>query len=205
MCNMLGFFLMGDRSMNILWDFDGTICNSYPAYAKLFYETTKKGESGHEVLQHLKISFSHAFEYFQLTKQEINAFMEKNHELDMAQLPPFSYIEEVLKQADHNVVMTHKDRATVERVLENYDLAQYFTEIVTPEDGFPRKPDSASYQYLHQKYHLTLAIGDRELDLIPAKKIGVATCMFQGQCPSADFSIQSYAQFHNAWNRFIRL
>lgn len=189
--------------MNILWDFDGTICNTYPAYASIFYETIQKRSSYEEVVKQLKISFSHAFDYFQLTELEKEQFMQKNHDLKVEQLPPFQNIENVLQLANCNVIMTHKDRETVEKVLHHYNLAHYFTEIVTPENGFPRKPNPESYQYLHDKYHLTLAIGDRELDLIPAKKVGVATCMFQGNCQAADFSINDYLEFDHNWKQFL--
>lgn len=188
--------------MNILWDFDGTICNTYPAYAKLFCQMVNKNVSYDEVLQHLKISFSNAFEYFQLTSKEIEDFMKQDEQLDVSKLPPFANIENVLRLADQNVIMTHKDKATVEKVLHHYNLAQYFSEIVTPEDGYPRKPDPASYEYLHRKYDLTLAIGDRELDLIPAKKVGIYTCMFQGESEVADFYITDYAEFNNTWIKF---
>lgn len=188
--------------MNILWDFDGTICNTYPAYATLFYQTIQERASYDEVLKHLKVSFSHAFEYFQLTDQEIEIFMQQDRELSMDQLPPFQNIELVLETANSNVIMTHKDRATVEKVLHHYNLARYFEEIVTIENGFPRKPNPESYQYLHDKYNLSLAIGDRELDLIPAKKVGFATCMFQGECEAADFSIYDYSEFHKVWEQF---
>ena len=189
--------------MNILWDFDGTICNTYPAYAALFYQTIQERESYDEVFKHLKVSFSHAFDYFQVTEQEKERFMQLNHALKMDQMPPFPNIELVLQRVNCNVIMTHKDRATVEKVLHHYNLARYFEEIVTVENGFQRKPNQESYQYLHDKYNLSLAIGDRELDLIPAKKVGFATCMFQGECEAADISIKDYSEFHSTWKQFM--
>ncbi|MGX9135241.1 HAD-IA family hydrolase [Rummeliibacillus sp. JY-2-4R] len=188
--------------MNILWDFDGTICNTYPAYAKLLVETIHQRESYENVMKHLKVSFGYAFDYFQLTDQEISQFTKENLALQMEQMPPFPNIELVLRQADCNVIMTHKERQVVEKVLEFYHLDRYFAEIVTTENGFARKPNPASYQYLHDKYNLTLAIGDRELDLIPAKKVGFSTCMFQGNCASADFTIHDYIEFFDAWEQF---
>ncbi|MFJ8262109.1 HAD-IA family hydrolase [Rummeliibacillus sp. NPDC094406] len=188
--------------MNILWDFDGTICNTYPAYATLFYQTIQERGSFDEVFKHLKVSFSHAFDYFQISEQEKESFMQLNRALKMDQMPPFPNIELVLQQANCNVIMTHKDRATVEKVLHHYNLAHYFKEIVTLENGFPRKPNPGSYQYLHDKYNLSLVIGDRELDLIPAKQVGFATCMFQGECEAADFSINDYREFPSAWKQF---
>lgn len=91
--------------------------------------------------------------------------------------------------------MTHMNRASVERILQETDLAKYFTEIVAGDDGFARKPDPAAYVYLHERYELDYAIGDRELDLIPAKKAGFKTIMFQNDCDVADYTINDYHHF----------
>ncbi|HDR8395610.1 TPA: hypothetical protein QC291_005524, partial [Bacillus cereus] len=43
--------------------------------------------------------------------------------------------------------------------------------------------------------NIDLAIGDRELDLLPAKELGISTCMFQGDCDVADYSLSHYSEF----------
>ncbi|MED2933494.1 HAD hydrolase-like protein, partial [Bacillus wiedmannii] len=63
------------------------------------------------------------------------------------------------------------------------------------DDGFPRKPNALSYDYLHKKHSIDLAIGDRELDLLPAKELGISTCMFQGNCDVANYSLSHYSEF----------
>ncbi len=50
--------------------------------------------------------------------------------------------------------------------------------MVTIGDGFPRKPNSLVYDYLHKKHNIDLAIGDRELELIPAKELGMYFNMY---------------------------
>lgn len=67
--------------------------------------------------------------------------------------------------------------------------------MVTIGDGFPRKPNSLVYDYLHKKHNIDLAIGDRELELIPAKELGISTCIFQGNCDVADYSLSHYSKF----------
>jgi FMN phosphatase YigB (HAD superfamily) len=59
----------------------------------------------------------------------------------------------------------------------------------------PRKPDAASYKYLHEKYEIHLAIGDREIDILPAKSLGIKTCLFQKSTPGADFYLSEYRDF----------
>jgi FMN phosphatase YigB (HAD superfamily) len=40
-----------------------------------------------------------------------------------------------------------------------------------------------------------LVVGDRDLDLIPARELNIKTCAFQNRNIEADFHIDSYADF----------
>jgi|GEM_PF-2064133 len=91
--------------------------------------------------------------------------------------------------------MTHKPRKELMNILSYYGWIDYFDDIVAGDDGFPRKPDPASYIYLHNKHKIDLAIGDREIDIIPAKIIGIKTCLFKNSTPGADLYITSYEEF----------
>ncbi|MEC2299245.1 phosphoglycolate phosphatase, partial [Bacillus cereus] len=46
-------------------------------------------------------------------------------------MKPFAGVEEVLKFADKNVIMTHKHRAGVMNILKYYDWEKYFVDMVT--------------------------------------------------------------------------
>lgn len=181
--------------MNILWDFDGTILDTYPVYTKLFRHVLQNRASEKEILAKLKISFSEAFTYYHMTEKEIETFrgLIRAHPADGFR--PFPDIEKVLAAADKNVIMTHNNRIDLVRALRRYGLEHYFAEMVTEENGFPRKPDPSSYSYLDQRHGFDLAIGDRLLDIIPAKKLGKKTCLFQNHQPGADFYLDSYDQF----------
>lgn len=181
--------------MNILWDFDGTLFDTYPAFTDCLYEVLKAKVLKTDIHQELKISFTHASNYFQLTDEQIKEFKEKEASLSPNLKQPFPFVEDVLKQSNINVIMTHKPRNEVETILDFYNWNHYFKEIVAGDDGFPRKPDSTSYKYLHNKYKLDVAVGDRELDILPAKKIGLITCLFQNKTPGADFYLNTYKDF----------
>lgn len=181
--------------MNILWDFDGTIMDTYPAYTTILFDILSGEYSKEEISQQLKISQTHAINYFKLTTEQAENMKTKCRAISGDDYKAFPCIEDILKQATHNVIMTHMNRSSVERILKDVNLDHYFTEIVAGDDGYPRKPDPASYQYLHDKYNLDYAIGDRELDLIPAKKIGLTTIMFQGNCEVADHTLDDYCHF----------
>jgi phosphoglycolate phosphatase-like HAD superfamily hydrolase len=183
--------------LNILWDFDGTLFDTYPAYTRILSQVLGDEADEQEIYDKLKVSFSHAIEFYGISGaqvEEMNRLEEKISPLDMK---PFDGLEEVLKFADHNVIMTHKDRIGVLTILDHYGWRNYFADIVTIDDGFPRKPDPAAYLHLHTKKRIHLAIGDRELDLLPAREIGIATCMFQGQSDIADYHLNDYKGFFN--------
>ncbi|MFC0270584.1 HAD hydrolase-like protein [Metabacillus herbersteinensis] len=183
--------------MNILWDFDGTLFDTYPAFTEAMYLLLDGKVDKHTILKELKISFSNATKVFQLTENEILKFKEIELSLSPSLKPPFPYVEDVLKRSGCNVIMTHKPKQEVHTILDYYDFHQYFQGIVAGDDGFPRKPHAASYQFLHDRHYLDLAVGDRELDILPAKEIGLRTCLFQNDTAGADFYVKSYRDFYD--------
>ncbi|GAB6437828.1 MULTISPECIES: HAD-IA family hydrolase [Bacillus] len=181
--------------MNILWDFDGTLFDTYPVYTKILSQVLGKEISEEEIYTKLKVSFSHAIDYYEISKKQLSEIDVLESRIMIEDIKPFEKVEEVLKFADKNVIMTHKDRAGVLPILNHYGWDKYFVDMVTIDDGFPRKPNALSYDYLHKKHNIDLAIGDRELDLLPAKELGISTCMFQGNCDVADYSLSHYSEF----------
>ncbi|TFD93584.1 HAD-IA family hydrolase [Jeotgalibacillus sp. R-1-5s-1] len=181
--------------MNILWDFDGTLFDTYPAYSKRLHDVLVGKASQEEAYTQLKISASHALNFFDLSNEERKTYDDLTKQISPDEMVPFNGVEAVLKSANKNVIMTHKDQKSALEILDFHGFTDYFTEIVTIDHGFPRKPDPASYQYLHERHHIDLAIGDRELDIIPAKKLGIATCLFQNDSQLADYHLENYHDF----------
>ncbi|MBB6453167.1 phosphoglycolate phosphatase [Salirhabdus euzebyi] len=181
--------------MNILWDFDGTLFDTYPAYTKMFKQVLGDQVNSEKIYEQLKISFSHAIRFFNLTEKQIEEMDQLKNNIHPSEMIPFEGVEEVLQFANKNVIMTHKDRKGVMGILDHYGWVNYFADIVTSDHGFPRKPHTAAYDYLHQNHHIDLAIGDRELDLIPAKDLGIQTCIFQNEQINADYYLSNYHDF----------
>jgi HAD superfamily hydrolase (TIGR01549 family) len=183
--------------MKLLWDFDGTMFNTYPTIVKSFKELLPDREvSDEEVLKQMKISSEVAIQYFQIEKrifdETFHALEKRLHPKDK---PPFPYLEDVLKSAELNVIVTHKSKESTLEILDFYDMKKYFTEIITKDDGYKRKPDTGAYAYLHDKYGIDMVIGDRELDLKPARELGIKTCAFQNPDLEADYHLSSYRDF----------
>lgn len=182
--------------MNILWDFDGTLFDTYPAYTAIVKEVMGEANvTEKEIFAQLKISFTDAFQHFRLTEEQIKTIRKKARSLEPKDLKPFPYLVDVLKLANKNVIMTHKEREDVAAILSCHKLDGYFADMVAGDDGYPRKPHPASYEFLHEKHGIDLAIGDREIDIRPAKSLGIKTCLFQNTAPGADFYLENYKDF----------
>ncbi|EEM11421.1 phosphoglycolate phosphatase [Bacillus pseudomycoides] len=183
--------------MNILWDFDGTLFDTYPAYTNILSLVLGKAVDKQEIYEKLKISYSHAIDYYNISRDQEEEIKRLKKTLSPKDMKPFDGVEEILKFANKNVIMTHKHRDGVLAILKYYGWDKYFVDMVTIDDGFPRKPNPLAYIHLHTKHGIDLVIGDRELDLLPAKELGIATCMFQSQGDVADYHLQDYSKFFN--------
>jgi phosphoglycolate phosphatase-like HAD superfamily hydrolase len=85
-------------------------------------------------------------------------------------------------------------------LLETHAFSEYFEDILSVEQGYPRKPDPAMVLATLEKYALdpakTLLIGDRDLDIQAGRAAGVRTALFDtsGLTISADIRITHYNQ-----------
>ena len=68
-------------------------------------------------------------------------------------------------------------------VLDRLGFTQYFTEIITGDSGFARKPDPEALLYLIKMYQLdpksTYYVGDRNLDMACAKNAGICSILYR--------------------------
>ncbi|WAA11971.1 HAD-IA family hydrolase [Fervidibacillus halotolerans] len=183
------------KTLTVLWDFDGTLFNTYPMYTEIFQKFISENLSDEEVLKVLKVSYFHAVNVFGLSTDTVEKMRQMEKEWPASKIQPFPSVEKVLKSVGKNVIMTHKIRREAERIIDYHGWTNYFSAIVTGDDGFPRKPNPASYEYLHRKHHVDLVIGDRLLDILPGQAIGAKTCLFQNREEGADFYIDHYDEF----------
>lgn len=170
---------------NYIWDFDGTLFDTYPNMMKAMYKA----------LDDLSVKFDKAdLDYFvkeksmrevavKYDKPEISDLYHK-YETEFQQNPQvYPEIPEILRQTSKkgakHFILTHRDSAAA-TFLGN--LKDYFTEIISSENDFPRKPNPAAINYLLKKYDLkpseTVMIGDRPLDIQAGENAGVQTILF---------------------------
>ncbi|MBO8167470.1 MAG: phosphatase [Thermotogae bacterium] len=176
---------------NLIWDFDGTLCNTYPSIIRTLKASLK--DFGYivdekEILSKVKITLGEAFDYYS-NKYKLGEKLSKRfaqYTRLPKERPPYNFVVEVceliIDRNGANYIITHRDRKSTFEILNYYGLATFFEEIITADDGFAKKPDSEAFNYLIKKYGLnrdeTLGIGDRELDIKAAKNAGIKSCYF---------------------------
>ena len=181
---------------HIIWDFDGTLFDTYPAIRRAFQQAL--AEMGHDMPQSMfdpliKVNMDYCIKnisaLFHVDPESYLAgFRLKYERIKAEESPPFPGVLEicqaVIDSGGQNFIVTHRSRVTGERLLEFHQMVNLFTDAIFRDDGFPLKPDPAMFDHLIQKYGLnkneTLAIGDRALDIAAGKAAGIQTALFLG-------------------------
>lgn len=177
-----------------IWDFDGTLFDTYPMIVQGYILALKDyniESSREEIYQLLKKASSKAIaEKYQLNFVDLSK-KAKVHEENVTNFVPKSFIgtkdvlEKIVAKQKTSMILTHRRQDSTQLLLEEEQLADFVTEIVGPENDFPRKPHPASLIYLLEKYSLdpnkTVMIGDRALDIDAGKNAGVHTIFFDNE------------------------
>ncbi|MDR2976542.1 MAG: HAD-IA family hydrolase [Streptococcaceae bacterium] len=171
---------------NYIWDLGGTLLDNYESSAHAFVVTLfRHGKIAlhDEVYAALKVSTAHAVHTF---ANDIPGFLQEYKSLEAVSLEKprlFDGAQEVLaaviRDGGCNFMISHRDHQ-VYSILETAGIAKYFTEVVTSDNGFPRKPSPDSINYLIHKYQLTNAvmIGDRPIDIEAGNAAHISTVFF---------------------------
>ncbi len=197
----------------VIWDFGGTLFDTYPAAAEVFSRVLEKYEvraSVKEILEKLKESTSKAAQHFMDKYRLHSGFLEdfysiENH-LEPERQPPFEGAKDtciqINKNGGSNFLFSHRSNYSMTKLLNYYKMLDLFSEIVSADSGFARKPDPQAIMYIIDKYGLererVITIGDREIDIEAGKRAGIATCLFNPDSSSAptkaDFVVTSLKQ-----------
>ncbi|MGD8405265.1 MAG: HAD-IA family hydrolase [Anaerolineales bacterium] len=197
---------------NILWDVDGTLFDTYPA---ITYALSKAlNEMGLSVALNVidslaRESLSHCVETlaqrFKLDPDLLRArFAESYRMVDPANQPPYPGVYEVCEwiraHGGVNVIVTHRDVQSKQRLLDIHELSPLFSDIFSVDQGYSRKPGPSMLLAALESHRLdadeTLMVGDRDLDIQAGQAAGVRTCLFgnaQRNIP-ADIRISDYNQ-----------
>ena len=176
-----------------IWDLDGTLLDSYEAILSGIEETYAQFSIPFDkekvqafILKYsvqdllVQVAEERGLDVDRLNQVRAQSLAEKN-----AQVILMPGAREVLvwanQQGIQQFVYTHKGDNTL-TILRDLGLDVYFTEILTSQSGFARKPSPEAATYLISKYHLkpdrTFYIGDRTLDIEFAQSSSIQSINF---------------------------
>lgn len=178
-----------------VWDLGGTLLDNYASSTTAFVDTLAENgiaAARDDVYAALRVSTAHAVATF---APDVPGFLSEYKAAEAAELEhPVLFdgareaLAAVVDAGGRNFLVSHRDRQVLQ-LLDETGIDDYFTEVVTADDGFPRKPDPASIRYLVEKYALSdvVAVGDRPIDVEAAVAAGVDAIYFNGgrPCPGA--------------------
>ena len=189
-----------------IWDLDGTLLDSYEAILSGIEETFAQFSIPYdkEQVREFILKFSvqdllvQVAEERKLDVEMLNQVRAQSLAEKNAQVVLMPGAREVLNWADEagiqQFVYTHKgDNALT--ILRDLGLESYFTEILTSQSGFARKPSPEAATYLIDKYQLnhdnTYYIGDRTLDVEFAQNSGIQSINFLESIYEGNHRIQA--------------
>ena len=196
------------QKLAFIWDLDGTLLDSYEAILSGIEETFTQFSIPYDkeqvrefILKYsvqdllVEVAEERKLDVKVLNQVRAQSLSEKN-----AQVVLMPGAREVLAWADQagiqQFVYTHKgDNAFA--ILRDLGLESYFTEILTSQSGFARKPSPEAATYLIDKYQLNLDntyyIGDRTLDVEFAQNSGIQSINFLESTYEGNHRIQALA------------
>ena len=191
-----------------IWDLDGTLLDSYEAILSGIEETYAQFSIPYDkekvrefILKYsvqdllVQVAEERKLDVAVLNQVRAQSLAEKN-----AQVVLMPGAREVLAWANETgiqqFVYTHKgDNAFT--ILRDLGLESYFTEILTSQSGFARKPSPEAANYLIDKYQLnpdnSYYIGDRILDVEFAQNSGIQSINFLESTYEGNHRIQALA------------
>ncbi len=200
---------------HIIWDFDGTLFDSYPVMVKAAMTVLEEHgiyESYDNIMSLMKVSFTHLYDYFNetyyISDTLISNFDKYRKELEVDYIRPFPYVVDVCRRVYENNcfnhLYTHRGKSSI-GYLKKHDMFEYFSGLITRESNFKRKPDPEALLWLVEEYNIdkseALMLGDRDIDILAAKNAGIEGCYYKSyplyDCGFAKYTITDYSQLIN--------
>lgn len=201
---------------HFIWDFDGTLFDTYPlivsSFRKAFREngvTLTREEIYRQMMRSIPEAFDFFLEKYHVDSQKVAAVYRREVGMESPLTsPPFRsaqpLVARICTSGKCNYLYTHRDNSANVFLAAN-DMTQFFTETVTQENGFQKKPDPGALDYLTAKYHMekseTVMVGDRAIDIECGKNAGLLTCHITNGLPisiKADFVYENLEEMYRS-------
>ncbi len=180
---------------NIIWDFDGTIMDTYPAIATSTYQVAKRNNvimDYDEVLKMTKITLRHALEFISEKislpyERLFEEYLQEYAKYDISSLIIFPHVletlEYILEKGGKNYIITHRGKDSLIEHLNQKGITHLFSYIITGDCDFKRKPDPDAFIFLKKQFNLdpanTIVVGDRLLDVQAGYGAGFKGILYQ--------------------------
>ena len=148
---------------NIIWDFDGTLFDTYPAIVYSFGSVLKSEYKLtydpieierliriDTVLCSEKISHENGLNSGEVLKKVRKFYNEQTFITEK----PYEYAIDIctkISKRGSNILITHRDRHSTDNMLHHYDMAKLFNLIITADHGFAPKPSPESFDWVLKK------------------------------------------------------
>lgn len=177
---------------NLVWDFDGTLFDTYPHILRSFRRAlTLLSLPEEENLDAMLYASIRSCERFYAEKYGIEkslldeVYQKEENGVDDADVLPFYGMKALLIECKtrgyRHFLYTHRSQ-TVYPYLDKFGFLSLFTDFITGEDPFPSKPAPDALLFLSKKHSLpakeTLMIGDRVIDVEAGLRAGMQALLF---------------------------
>lgn len=190
-----------------LWDFDGTLFDTYPRVASAMqaaFADFGYAVAYDEILTLSKRSLTYANSVLQhrfeskIANEELMAryrFYEGGYSAqNAAPLYPGmrELLEEIVRRGGKHFLYTHRGLSSLQ-YLEGYGIAHLFADSITSQDDYPPKPAPDAILALMARHHMdrsrVVMVGDRDIDIQAAWNAGAAGCLFDPDRYYDDFAV----------------
>ncbi|WP_099974828.1 HAD-IA family hydrolase [Lactobacillus terrae] len=178
----------------IVWDFDGTLADSYPGMVKATQYSLKKNfginiRESDIKSEVIKTSIRDYVSNLLLDENKVAEFykdyriQEKSFQ-NLIRLYPdtIETLDYFKKENITQFIFTHRDKSIFE-VTKKLGIDDYFEEIVSVSDHHIRKPDPEMLNYLISKYDIPSqklwVIGDRKVDIDFGNSVNAKTILIR--------------------------
>lgn len=176
--------------MNYIWDFDGTLYDTYPIMLKALMRTFKEFDiNKDEETVYKKIKMESIRQMIVDWHLPAPEFDQKYHAYEAQQNKdsyPYEETKETLEKLQdkggQHFILTHRTVESTWNLLKRDGLDALIVDIIGSDSNYPRKPDPSAINYFINNYQLdrnkTVMIGDRKLDIEAGNNADVQTVFF---------------------------
>ncbi len=188
------------KMTHIIWDFDGTLFDSYPTMAAAFRAALlERGvdEPADAIESVMRQSMMRSEERYQARYGLDDAFFARaltvKRAAEAEAMRPFdgavAICRAIHEGGGKNHLFTHRGGSAI-TFLDKFGMLPHFSGLITSKQDFARKPSPEAIEYLLREYACgpddAMMVGDRDIDIQAGINAGVHTCyIMNGTASSA--------------------